>query len=220
MGLYAGMDKKTFKEYIKKYPLYKTKEGLGIREAYNLDQRYGKGNWNIKGGPGYAASEVIKSDADPRGNQMPKQWTVYSKLPEPKPPEQPKVEDTPVTVDPESKEPAILDVNEFPAPPTGPSPTDTLVSKFQEQIAAMQQGFMQSMQQQQMMFQEMQASQNERMEALQQQMLQTQIAQQPRPEVAGVKMATGAAGTPMQIARRGVTGAFGRRGMRISSLNV
>ena len=33
-------------------------------------------------------------------------------------------------------------------------------------------------------------------------------------------MAEGMSGTPMQIARRGVTGAFNRRGMRISSLNV
>lgn len=221
MSMYAGMDKKTYKEYIKKYPLHQNKAGLRISQIYDLDQKYGKGNWSTKGGPGYAASESAETRSGPPGQQNVKQFTVYSKLPEPKPAEEAKVDDTPVTVDPEpKKERATLDVNEFPAPPTGPSETDTLVSKFSEQIAAMQQGFMQSMQQQQMMFQQMQASQNERMEALQQQMLQSQIAQQPRPEVAGVKMATGAAGTPMQIARRGVTGAFGRRGMRISSLNV
>ena len=54
---------------------------------------------------------------------------------------------------------------------------------------------------------------------MQQSMMQAQLAQQ-RPQVANVQMAESAAGTPMQIARRGVTGAFGRRGMRISSLNV
>ena len=67
---------------------------------------------------------------------------------------------------------------------------------------------------------QMQQAQEERMAALQQQMQQAMVAQQTRPEVAGVKMAQGSAGTPMQIARRGVTGAFGRRGMRISALNV
>ena len=41
-----------------------------------------------------------------------------------------------------------------------------------------------------------------------------------RPEVAGVKMASGQAGTPMQIAKRGISGAFGRKGMRIQALNV
>ncbi len=77
----------------------------------------------------------------------------------------------------------------------GPSAEDT----FASQISAMQQMFQQSMQQQ---------------------MQQAMVAQQTRPEVAGVKMAEGTGGTPMQIARRGVTGAFGRRGMRISALNV
>ena len=120
--------------------------------------------------------------------------------------------------EPGSSTPPTLPVSDFPEP-QGPTMED-IASKFQEQIAAMQQGFMQSMQQQTQMFQQMQASQSERMEALQQQMMQAQVAQQQRPEVAGVKMAEGAGGTPMQIARRGVSGAFGRRGMRISSLNV
>ena len=88
------------------------------------------------------------------------------------------------------------------------------------QIEAMQQMFSQSIQNQAQQFQQMQQSQDKRMEALQQQMQQASIAQQQRPEVAGVKMAESSAGTPMQIARRGVSGAFGRRGMRISSLNV
>jgi len=88
------------------------------------------------------------------------------------------------------------------------------------QIASMQEMFTKSMQQQQDQYMQMQAAQEERMAALQQQMQQAMIAQQQRPTVAGVKMAEGTGGTPMQIARRGVTGAFGRRGMRISSLNV
>lgn len=91
---------------------------------------------------------------------------------------------------------------------------------FASQIASMQEMFTKSIQQQQEQYMQMQAAQEERMAALQQQMQQAMIAQQQRPTVAGVKMAEGTGGTPMQIARRGVTGAFGRRGMRISSLNV
>ena len=113
--------------------------------------------------------------------------------------------------------PPTLDVQGFPDPP---APDTSMADALAAQIAEMQAGFMQSMQQQQSMFQQMQASQSERMEALQQQMMQAQVAQQDRPQVAGVQMAEGTGGTPMQIARRGVSGAFGRRGMRISSLNV
>jgi hypothetical protein len=90
---------------------------------------------------------------------------------------------------------------------------------FADQIKAMQDMFTQSMQTQMTQYQQMQQAQDERMAALQQQMQQAMVAQQ-RPTVAGVKMAEGAGGTAMQIARRGVTGAFGRRGMRISGLNV
>ena len=104
-----------------------------------------------------------------------------------------------------------------------PSVEDT----FATQIAEMQKAFTQSMQQQMQNFQQMQMQQSDRMAALQQQMqqsmqqsmMQAQLAQQ-RPQVANVQMAESAAGTPMQIARRGVTGAFGRRGMRIKGLNV
>ena len=103
-----------------------------------------------------------------------------------------------------------------PTPPSGPSAEDLLA----DQIASMQAGFMESMQEQAAMFQQMQTSQNERMAALQQQMLQSQVNQSERPQVAGVKMADGSAGNNMQISRRGVSGAFGRRGMRISSLNL
>ena len=105
-----------------------------------------------------------------------------------------------------------------PAPPQPQGPD--VASLLAGQIASMQQMFQQSMMQQQQQYMQMQQAQNARMEALQQQMQQSMIAQQQRPEVAGVKMAEGSGGTPMQIARRGVTGAFGRRGMRISSLNV
>ena len=103
-----------------------------------------------------------------------------------------------------------------PTPPSGPSAEDLLA----DQIASMQAGFMESMQEQAAMFQQMQTSQNERMAALQQQMLQSQVNQSERPQVAGVKMADGSAGNNMQISRRGVSGAFSRRGMRISSLNL
>ena len=51
-------------------------------------------------------------------------------------------------------------------------------------------------------------------------MIQSQVMAAERPKTVGVKAATGAAGTQMAIARRGATGAFGRGGMRISSLNV
>ena len=112
--------------------------------------------------------------------------------------------------------PTDSDTPQQPQQPQGPD----FATLFAEQITSMQQMFQQSMQQQQQQYMQMQQAQDERMAALQQQMQQSMIAQQARPEVAGVKMAEGAAGTPMQIARRGVTGAFGRRGMRISSLNV
>jgi hypothetical protein len=102
----------------------------------------------------------------------------------------------------------------------GPSQSELMLKSFQDSMTAMQQGLVQSMQQNAQQFQQMQQSQNERMEALQQMMIQSQARQAERPTVAGVKTATGQSGTPMQIARRGVSGAFGRKGMRISGLNV
>jgi len=104
--------------------------------------------------------------------------------------------------------------------PTGPSKSDLMLQSLQDSIAAMQQGFMQSMQQSAQQFQQMQQAQNERMEALQQMMIQSQASQAERPTVAGVKSAVGQSGTPMQIARRGVSGSFGRRGMRMKNINV
>lgn len=62
--------------------------------------------------------------------------------------------------------------------------------------------------------------QNKRMDDLYRSMEQARIQSYDREKVAGVKTATGSAGTAMQIARRGVAGAFGRGGLRIRSLNV
>ena len=110
--------------------------------------------------------------------------------------------DQPVSVDP------IID--------EGPSPEDM----FRDQIAGMEAGFAKSFQEQQAMFQQLQAEQNERMALLQQQMREQAMAGRDRPQVAGVKTAQGIGGTAMQIAKRGVGGAFGRGGLRISSLNI
>lgn len=104
--------------------------------------------------------------------------------------------------------------------PTGPSQSELMAQSLQQSIAAMQQNYMQSMQQQAQQFQQMQEAQNARMESLQNMMMQAQASQAERPTVVGVQSAAGSSGTPMQIARRGVSGAFGRRGMRIKGLNV
>lgn len=140
-------------------------------------------------------------------------FAILQKIPQPKA-EEPKVVEPP----PPQVLPPVVEEPK-PEEPKGPSMAD-IAAQFSAQIQEMQKGFMESMQAQSAQFQQMQTAQQERMAEMQQQMLQSQIQQQQRPEVAGVKMATGAGGTPMQIARRGVTGAFGRRGMRISSLNV
>jgi len=107
--------------------------------------------------------------------------------------------------------------------PEGPSAEET----FADLLAQLQTSFGDTMQQQATMFQDMQIAQDDRMAALQEQMQQQMLANQQamlynqnRPQVAGVQSAASSAGTPMQIARSGVTGAFGRTGMRISSLNV
>ncbi len=96
----------------------------------------------------------------------------------------------------------------------------TAEDMFRDQIASMEAGFAKSFQEQQAMFQQLQAEQNERMKLLQQQMKEQAMARRERPQVAGVKTAQGAGGTALQIAQRGVSGAFGRGGMRISSLNI
>ena len=109
------------------------------------------------------------------------------------------------------------------APAYNPPPVDTsMQDMFAAQVQQMQQAYQQSMMQQQQQFQQMQAQQEERMAALQQQMNQASAAAQlaERQQVMGVQAAQSSVGTPMQIARRGASGAFGRRGLRIKSLNV
>ena len=195
--------------------------GIGSNQLRRLDKEYGEGNWNLSGGKGYAASGTVKQYGKAYGGY--RNATVYHKLPtiqEQKPTEEVKETAPAAEETVAGYSPTELD--------TGPDPTQQsqqpqgpdFASLFADQIASMQQLFQQSMQQQQQQYMQMQQAQDERMAALQQQMQQSMIAQQARPEVAGVKMAEGAAGTPKQIARRGVTGAFGRRGMRISGLNV
>jgi len=131
------------------------------------------------------------------GNSAPDQPTGF--VPTPLPTD---FVDQPVSVNP------IID--------EGPSAEDM----FRDQIAEMEAGFAKSFQEQQAMFQQLQTEQNERMKLLQQQMKEQAMAQRERPQVAGVKTAQGSVGTALQIASRGVSGAFGRGGMRISSLNI
>lgn len=124
--------------------------------------------------------------------------------------------------------PAVSPPTTLPTAPPPPVPTvDTSAADaLSRQIANMQSMYQQNMAKQQEQFQKMQAAQEERMAALQVQMQQqaneASAARQlsERPQVLGVQAATGSAGTPMQIARRGVRGAFSRGGMRIQSLNV
>ena len=104
--------------------------------------------------------------------------------------------------------------------PKGPSESDLAIKALTDQISSLTSGFQTSLQEQANQFTQMQAAQEERMAGLQNMMIQQQASQAERPTVAGVKTATGSAGDAMQVARRGVSGTFGRRGMRISSLNV
>ena len=111
-----------------------------------------------------------------------------------------------------------LDVGQF-EEPEGPTLED-VASMFADSIAQMQSNFQTNLQKQADMFATQAAEQEKRMSDLQQQMIQSQVMAAERPKTVGVKAATGAGGTQMAIARRGTTGAFGRGGMRISSLNV
>lgn len=106
-----------------------------------------------------------------------------------------------------------------PPQPQGPTMED-IASAMAAQVEGMQAQFAQVLQEQTKLFQEQQQAQSQRMEALQQAMLQSQAQMRERPTVTGVKTASGTSGDQMQIAKRGVSGAFGRRGMRIKSLNV
>ena len=146
------------------------------------------------------------------------QVPIYTQIPQAAPPPPPAAapEPAPATTAPAPAETPA----ETPAPaaPQQQSAADALGAS----IAAMQSGFQQQLQQQAAQFAAMQKAQEERMIALQEQMKQSAAAAAAanRPTVAGVKTATGSAGTDMQIARRGLAGAFGRAGMRIQSLNV
>ena len=102
----------------------------------------------------------------------------------------------------------------------GPTAADLAVERLTEQMQAREASFQASLQQQAQLFAEQAIAQEQRMSDLQQQMIQSTVMASERPKTVGVKAATGAAGTQMAIARRGATGAFGRGGMRISSLNV
>ena len=201
----------------KKNPFSMGVNAMPSKQISRLNKEYGEGNWSLQGGKGYAASGTTSLYKKGWGGY--RDVPVYSKLPEPPKPAAPAAAPAPAAAAPapQSAAPGTLAVGDF-QDPQGP---DTSAQEaLAATIAQMQQGFMQSIQQQQQMFQQMQDSQTKRMEALQNQMMQAQIEQQQRPEVAGVKMASGQAGTPMQIAKRGVSGAFGRKGMRIQSLNV
>ena len=99
------------------------------------------------------------------------------------------------------------------------SPADIAAENLRNELAGLKTDFQTSINALAERYTDLQTKQEERMTALQNQMLAA-AQMRDRPTTAGVKMASGAAGNAMQIARRGVTGAFGRRGMRISSLNV
>ena len=99
-------------------------------------------------------------------------------------------------------------------------PEDDVAKKFSDAIAGLTSGLNSQLASITSQFANYQKQSEEQMAALRQNMLESQVRSYERPEVAGVKTASGAAGDAMQIARRGVKGAFGRTGLRISSLNV
>jgi flagellar capping protein FliD len=169
---------------------------------------------------GYYQSGTTTRDRGSRGT--PQQFAIYTKLPTPKAPKPAPAPQQPQqsapTQQPTGFNPTPLDTGATPEPVQQQGPD--FEAMLNAQIESMQQMFAESINQQMMQQQAMQQAQDERMAALQNQMQNQMMAMQQRPQTVGVEMATGAAGTPMQIARRGVTGAFGRRGMRISSLNV
>jgi hypothetical protein len=143
------------------------------------------------------------------------QVPIYSRMPAPVQ-QEPVQEEAPV----QKQEQTELETKPREEPKT--SPMQDVASQIASSISDMQSGFQQQLQQQAAQFAAIQKAQEERMIALQEQMKQSAAAAAAanRPTVAGVKTATGSAGTDMQIARRGVRGAFGRTGMRIQSLNV
>ena len=109
-----------------------------------------------------------------------------------------------------------------PPDPEGP----TMEDMFADTIAQMRAAYEQNLAQQQQQVAAMEQQQRQQMAVMQQQMREQQRAASAqaqlagRPSVLGVQTAQSSAGSPMQISRRGLTGAFGRKGMRIQSLNV
>ena len=102
---------------------------------------------------------------------------------------------------------------------TGPSESEKMAQRLSDSIASLSKGFEDRLAAQAAESKRLAEEQAKRFETLQNQFqAQTQMMQ--RPDVMGVKTATGSGGDAMQIARRGVRGAFGRTGLRISSLNV
>jgi len=104
---------------------------------------------------------------------------------------------------------------------TGGEETETVdpLAGFKDMIGGLTNTLTTSLAEQRKMFEGFMTAQNTRMEDLQNQMIRSASLQN-RPTTMGVKTASGSSGNAMQIARRGVSGAFGRRGLRISSLNV
>jgi len=160
-----------------------------------------------RGVPATGRARSLRAEAQPG-------YAILRKKEEPKP--EAKKEEEKTTAPP----PTIVDPPVVDPEPTGPSETDLMLKSLTDTIAGLKSGFTSSLEASAAQFQQMQQAQNERMAQLQNMMIQQAASQAERPTVAGVKTATGQAGTPMQIARRGVSGAFGRRGMRISGLNV
>lgn len=119
---------------------------------------------------------------------------------------------------PGTQQQTYLPVDTYEAP-AGPNMED-LASQFAASIAEMQSGLMESLAATQENFMQMQMAQDEKMQTLMSNIAQATAAKQDRPTVAGVKTAVGSAGDQMQIARRGVSGNFGRLGLRIKNLNV
>jgi hypothetical protein len=101
----------------------------------------------------------------------------------------------------------------------GPSESDIMAGQLRDSIDALSKGFEAQLAAQAAEARRLSEEQNKRFEALNNQ-FQAQYQMSQRPDVAGVKTATGSAGDTMQIARRGISGVFGRGGLRIRSLNV
>lgn len=171
--------------------------------------------WSITG---YKSQRVQTSNSRLGSGMKTIQIPIYTRQTQAAPVQQqaPAQEAAPV----QKQEQTVLETKPREEPKT--SPMQDVASQIASSISDMQSGFQQQLQQQAAQFAAIQKAQEERMVALQQQMQQSAAASAAanRPTVAGVKTATGSAGTDMQIARRGIQGAFGRAGMRIQSLNV